>query len=283
MPRRSRVAAEAGASRRNESFGWASLGPRQAHAKVRVVLTHSLMHPDLQQLIQLQEVDSSAERARRRLAELPAAEEALKARAAERAAEVAGVKQRMAVTQAERRELEKELAMLQGRLSKFKGQLMEVKTNKEYQAMQKELAGAEQDIRSHEDRLLDHMEAAESLAAGLKSAEAALKADQTEIAREAQALDAERATIDLDLRQASERRSAIVATVSSEALAIFERIAYGRKGLAVAEARDGLCTVCHVRLRPQVFNEVRRNDAINQCDSCTRILYFKVLKGAEGC
>jgi hypothetical protein len=42
----------------------------------------------------------------------------------------------------------------------------------------------------------------------------------------------------------------------------------------VAEARDGLCTVCHVRLRPQVFNEVRRNDALHQCDSCTRILYY---------
>ena len=46
------------------------------------------------------------------------------------------------------------------------------------------------------------------------------------------------------------------------------------QGLAVAEARDGLCTVCHVRLRPQIFNEVRRNDSIIQCDSCTRILYF---------
>jgi len=240
------------------------------------------MHPDLQQLIQLQEVDSSADRARRRLAELPAAEEALKARAAERAAAVAGVKERIAAAQAERRELEKELAMLQARLSKFKGQLMEVKTNKEYQAMQKETAGAEQDIRSHEDRLLDHMEAAESLAAELKSAETALKAEQAEIAREEQALDAERVAIDRDLQQAALARSETVARVSPEALAIFERVAHGRKGLAVAEARDGLCTVCHVRLRPQVFNEVRRNDAINQCDSCTRILYFKVLKGAEG-
>ena len=42
----------------------------------------------------------------------------------------------------------------------------------------------------------------------------------------------------------------------------------------MAEARDGLCTVCHVRLRPQVFNEARRNAGIVQCDSCTRILYF---------
>ena len=35
-----------------------------------------------------------------------------------------------------------------------------------------------------------------------------------------------------------------------------------------------MCTICHVRLRPQVFNEVRQNNAIIQCDSCQRILYF---------
>ncbi len=55
---------------------------------------------------------------------------------------------------------------------------------------------------------------------------------------------------------------------------LFERVAHGRRGIAVAEARDGLCTVCHVRLRPQMFNEVRRNDGLHQCDSCTRILYY---------
>jgi predicted nucleic acid-binding Zn-ribbon protein len=42
----------------------------------------------------------------------------------------------------------------------------------------------------------------------------------------------------------------------------------------MAEAREGLCVDCHVRLRPQVFNEVRRNDQLIQCESCTRILYF---------
>jgi predicted nucleic acid-binding Zn-ribbon protein len=44
--------------------------------------------------------------------------------------------------------------------------------------------------------------------------------------------------------------------------------------MAVAEARDGGCTVCHVRMRPQMFNEVRRGEALIQCESCLRILYF---------
>ncbi len=63
-------------------------------------------------------------------------------------------------------------------------------------------------------------------------------------------------------------------SVSPDALALFERVSKHRKGLAMSEARDGLCTQCHVRLRPQVYNELRRNESVMQCESCSRILYF---------
>ncbi len=233
-----------------------------------------LMHPDLQHLIQLQEIDLAVGRARRRIADLPAAQQALESRLAERSAAVANVKERMAVGHAARGELEKELAAVQGRLSRYKGQLMEVKTNKEYQAMQKEMSVAEHEVRAHEDKLLDHMEHAETFAAELKAAEAALKAEQAEVGREQQALDAARGESERDLARLTSARAEVVAKLSREVLMLFERVAHGRKGVAVAEARDGLCTLCHVRLRPQVFNEVRRNDGLYQCDSCTRILYY---------
>ena len=82
---------------------------------------------------------------------------------------MAAVKAKIDASQTARREIDKELAAVQGRLSKYKGQLMEVKTNKEYQAMQHEIAAAEQGVREHEDRLLDRMEEAETLAAELKA------------------------------------------------------------------------------------------------------------------
>ena len=62
--------------------------------------------------------------------------------------------------------------------------------------------------------------------------------------------------------------------IEPRTVAIFEKVSRRRQGVAVAEARGGVCTICHVRLRPQVFNEVRRNDQIIQCDTCNRILYF---------
>lgn len=212
---------------------------------------------------------------------MPSAQQALELRVTERSATLTGVKERIAAAQAARRDIEKELAVVQGRLSKYKGQLMEVKTNKEYQAMQKEMSAAEHEVRSHEDKLLEHMEYAETFAAELKAAEAALKAEQVDVAREQKTLDAERTELGAELARVTAARPAVVAKLSREILMLFERVAHGRRGIAVAEARDGLCTLCHVRLRPQIFNEVRRNDGVHQCDSCTRILYY-VTPGAPG-
>jgi predicted nucleic acid-binding Zn-ribbon protein len=232
------------------------------------------MLPDLQHLIHLQEIDSALDRARRRIAEIPGVQQALELRLAERAAAVQAVKDRIAATSDARREIEKEVAAVQTRLSKYKDQLMAVKTNKEYQAMQTEIATAEGLVRSQEDRLLDLMEVTENESADLKAAEAAMRSAQTAIVTEQKALEAEIATQQATVERLTAERAEVVARIPKDTLEIFDRVAHGRKGIAVAEARDGLCVVCHVRLRPQMYNEVRRNAAIIQCDSCTRILYY---------
>ena len=232
------------------------------------------MHPDLQHLIHLQELDNTAERLRRRIEEIPSAQQALDTSIARHTDALEAVKQRVAANQAARREIDKDLAAVQSRLSKFKNQLMEVKTNKEYQAMQKEMAHAEEEVSAHETRMLERMVEADGLAAELKTAEAGLKAERALVDAERVKLDAERAADHEQLETTLAERAHLLNQISPDALKTFERIARMRKGLALAEARDGLCAVCHVRLRPQVFNDVRRNDQLIQCESCSRILYY---------
>jgi predicted nucleic acid-binding Zn-ribbon protein len=232
------------------------------------------MSPDLESLIHLQDLDSTADRLRRRIADLPAAQAALDERIAALSSAVASVKERMATSQAARREIEKDLAAVQGRLSKYKEQLMEVKTNKEYHAMQTEIATAEQNVRNQEDRLLERMEEAETHASELKAAEAALKAGQSEVGREREAMNAERTTLEGELAKTDAERAGVAKGVTSQALGLFESISKHRRGVAMSEVRDGLCTQCHVRVRPQVYNDVRRNAGIIQCESSSRILYF---------
>ena len=231
------------------------------------------MHPDLEHLIRLQALESERDAARRAIDAMPARREAVETRLSEREAAVASARQRVADNQAARRAIEKDLAVVQGRLARFKDQLMEVKTNKEYTAMQHEIATATAEVRRFEDALLERMMEADELAAALKSDERELTAAKADAAKELAALDAERTGLERSLEQAAAQRDALAAEMSPDALAQFEQVRV-KRGSAVAEARDGHCTVCHVRLRPQIYNQIRLNAEIHKCDSCGRVLYY---------
>jgi uncharacterized protein len=232
------------------------------------------MNADLERLIALQRLDSAALDAQRRLAEQPERESALDARLEAARQRVAAAKERLAGNQAARRDIEKDVAVHQGRLSKFREQAMAVKTNQEYHAIQHEIGYAQTEIKTREDQILELMVAADELGADLKRAEAGLAAEQKAVEADRKALATEIVETKESLEHISNERASVVAAIAPAVLATFDQVARRRHGVAVAEARDGVCTICHVRLRPQVFNTVRRNEQIMQCDSCQRILFF---------
>ena len=232
------------------------------------------MHADLERVITLQRLDSAAHDAQRRLVEEPERARALDARLEGARRRLASAKERLTENQAARRTIEKDVAVHQGRLSKFREQAMSVKTNQEYHAVQKEIGFAQTEIKTLEDRILERMLEADELTADVKRAEAELAAEEKAVEAERKAMVAEMAELRVSLERITEERAAAVRTIDPQVLKIFELVSKRRNGVAVAEARDGICTICHVRLRPQVFNTVRRNDTITQCDSCQRILFF---------
>jgi predicted nucleic acid-binding Zn-ribbon protein len=231
------------------------------------------VHPDLERLIRLQALDSEAAEARKAQSTIPETQRALDQKLDGARGALAAAKDRLAANQTERRVLEKDLASVSARLSRYKDQLMEVKTNKEYHAMQTEIATAETLVRQQEDRLLERMEEAEVHAVELKASEAALKDGQAEVTAVRAKMEAEHSVIGAELARITGERATVAAGVSAAALALFERVSKHRRGQAMSEARDGLCLQCHVRLRPQVFNTVRRGEELVQCESCSRILF----------
>jgi predicted nucleic acid-binding Zn-ribbon protein len=237
-------------------------------------LAHRTMHPDLERLIALQRLDSTADAARRRLADEPEHEKTLAGRLDTARQRVATAKERLAENQNVRRALEKDVALHQGRLSKFREQAMAVKTNQEFTAVQHEIAFAQTEIKSHEDRVLERMLEADDLTSALKKAEADLASETKATDAERRELVAKHAEMQASLERIAVERGELVAAMDKKILHLFEQVAKKRNGIAVAEARGGVCTICHVRLRPQVFNSVRRNDSILQCDHCNRILFF---------
>jgi predicted nucleic acid-binding Zn-ribbon protein len=232
------------------------------------------MNADLQHLIALQRLDSAAQDAQRRLAEEPERLRGFDARLETARQRVASAKERLAENQNARRAIEKDVAVHQGRLSKFRDQLMGVKTNVEYQAMQKEIGFAQAEVKALEDKILEHMLEADELAAAMKKAEAALASEQKLVDAERRTLAGELSDLKTLFERVTKERTDVIASLNPQAFATFDLVSKRRNGVALAEAREGICTICHVRLRPQIFNNVRKNDQIIQCDSCQRILYF---------
>ncbi len=174
-----------------------------------------------------------------------------------------------------RRTYEGEVDMMQARLSKLKDQLMTVKTNKEYTAMLHEIQMAETQIRQEEDKILDIMEEMESLEAELRKDESVLKIQTEEMQKNIRACESSVPDLEAALCKLNDERMATESLVEAELLDRYRRIASLRKGVALAEARNELCTACHVRIRPQVQAELLRMEGIHTCDSCSRILYLR--------
>jgi predicted nucleic acid-binding Zn-ribbon protein len=115
------------------------------------------VHADLERLIALQRLDTAAEAARKKLADEPERDKAFDTRLEAARQRLAAAKDLLAENQNARRTTEKEVAVHQGRLSKFREQAMAVKTNQEYHAIQHEIAHAQAEIKKHEDAMLERM------------------------------------------------------------------------------------------------------------------------------
>jgi predicted nucleic acid-binding Zn-ribbon protein len=233
------------------------------------------VNPDLRSLIALQDIELKIASIQKQISEIPRQVEAYR-QELQRLEQIH--RDRVVQLQEDtkrRRTFEGEVDVMRARLSKLKDQLMMVKTNKEYTAMLHEIQMAEAQIRQEEDKILEIMEEIENLEADLKNDEKALKARTEEIQTGIEASESAIPELEAALENLREQRARTEAEVESELLARYRRIAELRKGVALAEARDELCTACHVRIRPQVYAELLKTEDIHSCDSCSRILYFK--------
>jgi hypothetical protein len=149
---------------------------------------------------------------------------------------------------------------------------MAVKTNKEFHALQHEIATAQEEIQKFEDRVLELMMEADDLAAALKEAEKALANTERAAQEGRRQLAEDRARLDHELAQHQAERATVVARIPRQALGLYISAA-NQGGVSVTPVHVGHCGVCHVRLRPQVAQAVHANDTLITCESCGRILY----------
>ncbi len=231
------------------------------------------MNSDLKQLIRLQTIDLAIQELRARVDKFPGISRALDEKLRSAQADLETARQKAKANQSNRKKFESDITAAEAKISKYRDQMMAVKTNDEYRALQHEIEHAQTAIRKIEDDVLNLMIEAESAQHEIKAAEAQLKQDQQRVNEERKALEEQNKRDLSALESCLKERGEIEASVSADILPRYERVRKHRGGIAVAAARDYVCELCQVRIRPQVFQEIRKNDQIIACDACQRILY----------
>jgi predicted nucleic acid-binding Zn-ribbon protein len=232
------------------------------------------MNPDLQKLIELQQVDARIAALRAEIAALPKEVAAIEAKLAGSKAKVEGTQTSMKADDAARRKHESDIKDQQEKISKYRDQSLKVKTNQEYKALLSEIEHADKEIARLEDKILELMVAADARKEMLKQAEAALKADTAENEKEKEHARKQTAEDEKELAEFSGQRNQLRSGIGDDTLRHYDRLLPRRGSALAAVYDDQMCSACRVILRPQVYQDVMKGEEIMACDSCQRLMYF---------
>jgi predicted nucleic acid-binding Zn-ribbon protein len=232
------------------------------------------MHSDVKAAIRLQEVDSQAAELSKEVSALPKHIAQIETRLAGHQRRVEMDKAALVANGKERKRLEEQIQINNQKVSKLRDQMLAAKNNDQYKAFQNEIEFCESDVRKHEDRILELMGESEPLDRNVKAAEKALAEEKVQVERE-KAMARERTSADeKTLAELHAQRTLIATEISRDVLKEYERLRKARRGIAVAGVTDGRCTACHIGVRPQFMQELRRGDTVKYCESCGRILVY---------
>lgn len=175
--------------------------------------------------------------------------------------------------QTDRRKLEGDLQAVETKIQKYEAQLAELKTNKEYQVMLKEIESCRAERAGLDEKILLEMEEGDSRSEDFRALEGRLKEKENETRQGKKRLDDQAAALRKTREELDAERVVLSDSIPREYLARFTKVANQRRGLALVAVRDELCGGCHVRVMPKLIQQVRRAEGLIACDSCKRFLY----------
>jgi len=229
---------------------------------------------DFELIIELQRLDAELHNAALVLEGIPRLAQDVDNRRQAATRLVAEAKDKMARNQKKRRDLETEVKDLKAQIGKYKRQLNEVKTNKEYTALLREIEEAQIKVDGLEEAIIAEMLAADDVEEEIKSA-------LHKQGQEDEALGKEKAVLEEKMRETEARhaalakeRAALLPRIPREQIKLYDAIFQKKGGTALSPVTGDFCAMCHMRVRPQMLNEIRDRAAVILCENCGRILYL---------
>ena len=176
--------------------------------------------------------------------------------------------------QKQRKEKELELAANAEGVKKLSGQLFSLKTNKEFQTMQQQIADTKADGAVIEEKILISFEESDKIKTQIDTENLKLKDEEKVFIQQKKAIESRVEEIGSRLSQLDAQRKQIIPGIDPKMLQEYEKILHSRNGLAIVTVKDNSCGGCHMLVPPQVINLIKMYDRIITCEVCNRILYI---------
>jgi predicted nucleic acid-binding Zn-ribbon protein len=229
----------------------------------------------LEQLLVIQDRDRRVARLKVEQTRIPQQITAVDSRLSQGSARLEALRQDVKHIEAERKKLEIDADAKRAQIAKHRTQLFQIKSNTEYQALLKEIATLEQQVKDIEDSELELMEKAEQLQPALKEAQAEVKDGSAKAEAEKADLQKRAALIAQELQQLQAEREKLAKDAPPEALDRYDRLMRSKGDEVIVPIRNGNCGGCHLHISPQLIHNAKHSGELTSCDFCGRILYWQ--------
>jgi predicted nucleic acid-binding Zn-ribbon protein len=233
------------------------------------------LREQLERLVALQTVDLKIQEMERAKEEIPQRIASLEEEFRREEEKVKSQRTEFEKLQKERRQKEKDLEEEIDRVKKTGARVFEIKTNKEYQAVLKEIESAKKLNREREEEILGILERLEEMQAQLGKHEKILEARRKDYQRQLAELKQRVASFDAEMANEVRQRQAQEKEIPRELLNKYRMLLERRQGVAVARVVNGVCQACNMNLRPQLYIELQKQDTLIACPNCNRILFWE--------
>ncbi len=228
----------------------------------------------LKVLIELQKIDAEIYRLKKEFDAFPAEQKKLEADFEKKRAALKAAEEELKAFQMKQREKDNELLSKEDKIKKLQTQLYQLKSNKEYAAMELEIKGGKADKSLLEEdilMLMDEVERAKQKCAGEKEV---LTREEKKLKEETGAIQKRAAEIVSQIAAREDSRKSYLPGVEPGLLAQYEKMVRSREGLGLVPVRNNSCGGCHIGLPPQIVNEIQIGEKLIACESCARIIYW---------
>ena len=227
----------------------------------------------IKMLIELQQLDTEIYSRKRVLNVVPERMKELDATLNEKSTNMKNLEEESKAVQVQRKEKEVDLQTKEQTIKKYQTQLFQVKTNKEYSSLEKEIANIKADNSLLEEEILILFDKTDEIQKKVAAEKQILENEKKKIADEKKKIEDERKAAEAEINDLVAKRTAFTEKIEKRILSQYERILENRDGSAMVPVVGDACGGCNMNLPPQVINEAKLKKHLTFCGNCARILY----------